>query len=101
MILMAYACFYMLMIWAHLNYICLTGLGILTAPAVIYVSEAVVALCIGWIGMKSLGISGLIWGQAATMLALSAWLFPLLLSQRMRAWKTDGIAPLAVASPSA
>jgi len=99
-ILLAYACGYILMIWAHLNYICLTGLGILTAPAVIYVGEATVAMGLAWFGMNSLGISGLIWGQAAAMLAISAWLFPLILSQRMRAWKADGIAPLAAVSVS-
>jgi len=82
------------------NYICLTGLGMLAAPAVIFVTEAVVAQFTAWFGMSSLGIPGLLWGLTAAMLAMSAWLFPLLLSQRMRAWKTDQTTALAALSPS-
>jgi O-antigen/teichoic acid export membrane protein len=100
LVLTAFSCFYICMVWAHVNYICLTGLGVLAAPAVIAVIEAVLAQLIAWFGMQWFGIPGLLWGLSAAMLALSAWLFPVMLSQRMRAWKADRSMPLAVLSPS-
>ncbi len=99
-VLIAFAAYYVCVAWAHVNYICLTGLGLLMAPAAISVIEAVLALFIAWFGMELLGMKGLLWGLSAAMLIMSAWLFPLLLTQRMRAWKAHGTLPLATPSPS-
>jgi hypothetical protein len=92
--------FYVVTSWAHVNYICLTGLGLLVSPAVISVTEAVLAQVIAWFGMNSFGIPGLLWGLNIAILLMSAWLFPLLLSQKMRNWRTVGTVPLAAFSPS-
>ena len=99
-VLLAFSVFYLAMSWAHVNYICLTGLGLLVSPAIISVVEAVLAQVTAWFGMTSFGIPGLLWGLNIAMLVMSAWLFPLLLSQKMRTWRTVGSAPLGALSPS-
>lgn len=100
MVLLGFACFYVAMAWAHVNYICLTGLGILAGPAILSMIEAVGAQFTAWLGMQWFGIPGLLGGLTVAILAVTAWLFPLMLSQRMRAWKENGAVPLATLAPS-
>jgi O-antigen/teichoic acid export membrane protein len=100
MVLLAFSVFYVAMAWAHVNYICLTGLGILAGPAAFSMIEAVAAQFTAWLGMQWFGIPGLLWGLAIAIFAVTAWIFPLMLSQRMRAWKEGGATPIGILSPS-
>ena len=99
-VLLAFSCCYLASAWMHVNYVCVTGLGIIIAPAVILVVEAILALVAGWVGMRWAGMPGLLWGMVSVMACLSAWMFPAMLIQRLRLHKALGVAALvASASP--
>jgi O-antigen/teichoic acid export membrane protein len=97
-VLLAFSCYFFISSWEHVNYICLTGLGIIAMPAALTVGEAVAALCVGWIGMQWGGIAGLLWGVCAVMTCASGWFFPYLLLQRMREWKNAGPVPMTISA---
>ena len=46
------------------------------------------------------GLHGLLWGVNIVISLMSAWLYPCLLLQRLRHWKTGGTTPLSVPVPS-
>jgi len=92
-VLIAFACYYFAIAWAHVNYVFLTGLGVLTTPAAVALIEAVVALFFGWWGIRLGGMAGLLSGMAASMFLMSAWIFPTLLLNRLRSCKQADAPP--------
>jgi O-antigen/teichoic acid export membrane protein len=99
-VLMAFSCYYFAIAWSHVNYVFLTGLGVLIAPAVIAVVEAVLALSLGWLGLQWYGMAGLLWGMAVAMLSLSVWLFPTLLFKRLHLCRSQELPDLKGIDPA-
>ena len=83
-VFIAFACFFVVSIWAHVNYVCLIALNLLGATAAISMLEAAFVMLFTWLGMRWMGMPGLLWGMAAGLALFSAWIYPALLLQKLR-----------------
>jgi hypothetical protein len=83
-VLLAFACFFVLSMWAHVNYVCLIALNLLGATALISMLETGCTMLLTWLGMRWFGMPGLLWGIVGGLALFSAWIYPALLLQRLR-----------------
>lgn len=75
---------FILSAWSHLHYVMLGSIGLARTAAVILLTEAVFILIINWWAIHTWGLTGSILATAAGMLAVSAWIMPVVLRRVLR-----------------
>jgi O-antigen/teichoic acid export membrane protein len=80
----AFAVYFGLLMWVHVQFVLLTGAGSIYRPAFLMVGETALAVTLAYAGAKMGGETGLFIGLAISIACVSAWSFPLLLSRQIR-----------------
>ncbi|MGK0185024.1 MAG: O-antigen/teichoic acid export membrane protein [Verrucomicrobiales bacterium] len=80
----AFAAYFGLLMWVHVQYVLLTGCGSIHRPAIIMIGETILAVSLGFAGAKIAGETGLFIGLTISIACVSAWVFPLLLSRQVQ-----------------
>lgn len=85
LLLLAFSIYFAISAWGHVNNMVLIGLGLVKKAAVISLIETLILLIPATVGMIYWGLPGLFAGMFTTMLAITAWLFPRMMIQKIRA----------------
>ncbi|MCB1100003.1 MAG: lipopolysaccharide biosynthesis protein [Verrucomicrobiae bacterium] len=80
----AFALYFGLLMWVHVQFVLLTGSGSIYRPAVLMVGETLLAVSLGYAGAQMGGETGLFIGLAISIACVSAWSFPFLLSRQIK-----------------
>lgn len=91
----AFAVYFGMLMWVHVQFVLLTGCGSIHRPAMIIVGETVLAVALGFVGARIAGETGLFIGLAISMACVSAWMFPLVLSRKIREIENSFAPPAA------
>lgn len=82
---------FILMVWSHLHYVILAGMGQLRRPAMVLALETVATLGLAWLGISHYGLSGALAGMAAGNLLFSAWLLPFILAKDLKSGRCQPV----------
>lgn len=82
--LLGFAIYFAISSWGHTNNALLIGVGLVKRAAVISLIETSIILIPAAFGVSFFGLTGLFIGMAAAMLAVTGWLFPSMLLNRIR-----------------
>lgn len=96
LLLAAFATYFAISAWGHVNNMVLIGLGLVKKAAVISLIETLLLLIPAGIGMSLWGLPGLFTGMFGTMLCITVWLFPKMILKKL---KSESKAPSSPASP--
>ncbi len=94
-LLAGFAFYFACMVWSHLNYIVLLGLRELRKTAIISTCEAVIVIACAYIGMRAFEMPGLFLGMGCAMLAITGWIFPILVRRNLAGMEAGGGAAVS------
>jgi O-antigen/teichoic acid export membrane protein len=83
-VLLPFAFYFATSSWGHTNNALLIGVGLVKRAAVFSLAETLLLILPAALGLAWMGLPGLFGGMAVTMIAVTTWLFPLMLVQRIR-----------------
>ena len=83
--LLAFGLYFTASAWGHTNNALLIGVGLVKRAALFSLLETSIVLIPAAIGLHFFGLAGLFGGMALAMIAITGWLFPIMLSDRIRA----------------
>lgn len=83
-LLLAFAIYFAASSWGHTNNALLIGVGLVKRAAVFSLLETSLLLLPAALGIYFFGLPGLFAGMALAMIAITGWLFPLMLIKRIR-----------------
>ncbi|MGJ8725824.1 MAG: lipopolysaccharide biosynthesis protein [Roseibacillus sp.] len=83
-VLLAFALYFSISSWGHTNNALLIGVGLVKRAAVFSLLETSILLIPAALGIYFFGLPGLFTGMAIAMVAITGWLFPLMLMNRIR-----------------
>lgn len=86
-VLLAFAIYFAASSWGHTNNALLIGVGLVKRAATFSLIETIILLIPATIGIYYYGLPGLFGGMALTMIAITGWIFPLMLYNRIRTRK--------------
>ncbi|WP_411846847.1 lipopolysaccharide biosynthesis protein [Roseibacillus persicicus] len=92
-LLFAFGLYFATSSWGHTNNALLIGVGLVKKAAVYSLAETSIILIPAAIGICFFGLSGLFVGMALAMIAITGWIFPLMLINRIR---TESLTPAIV-----
>lgn len=92
-LLLAFALYFTISSWGHTNNALLIGVGLVKRAAIFSLLETSLLLIPAALGIYYFGLTGLFAGMAIAMTAVTGWLFPLMLINRIR---TKSLTPLTV-----
>ena len=82
--LLAFGVYFTASAWGHTNNALLIGVGLVKRAAVFSLLETSIILIPAAIGLHFFGLAGLFGGMAIAMIGITGWLFPIMLSNRIR-----------------
>lgn len=83
-VLLAFALYFAVSSWGHTNNALLIGVGLVKRAALFSLLETSILLVPAALGIYFFGLPGLFAGMALAMFAVTGWLFPLMLVNRIR-----------------
>lgn len=92
-VLLAFAVYFAASSWGHTNNALLIGVGLVKKAAVFSLLETSLLLIPAAIGIYFYGLPGLFGGMALAMIAVTGWLFPIMLVNRIR---TGALTPAPI-----
>ena len=83
-LLLAFSLYFTTSSWGHTNNALLIGVGLVKRAAIFSLLETSILLIPAALGIYFFGLTGLFIGMAIAMIAITGWLFPMMLVNRIR-----------------
>lgn len=83
-VLLAFGVYFSVSSWGHTNNALLIGVGLVKKAAVFSLIETSILLIPAALGIYFFGLVGLFYGMSIAMIAITGWLFPMMLIGRIR-----------------
>ena len=89
LVLLPFSLYFLTHAWSHVNQTMLIGVGMVRSVAIFSLIETLLLLIPVYILTKPYALSGMFSGMFFTMLAMTAWIFPMLLLRKLKQSEAD------------